>query len=284
MSNNHLSMKSLVSLVVLILILSSSTAQDYSFWADAMVNSDRPEHRTIASQRFIDALDVELKKEDSFEQDYADLEWISIQYPDDRSFRVISWQVDQGNGDFKYYGYYQDPEKLVAFDTESGEDGLDEDETIKLSDWTGALVYRILQVDDNYMLWTFRFTDTYTKIKTCEPLIVSSDGITLGNKIFQEEEGSPNYKYRHVLQYSADTNATLDFYEDSNRILFDNLIIMQGRMVGQGVTFVADGSYRGYDYQNGRWIAKDKLFHEVLDRAPRGNIKNGGKDIFGRKG
>lgn len=277
-------MKSLFSLIAVIFFISSSAAQDYSFWADAMVNSDRPEHRKVASERFIAALDVELNKEGSFEQDYAELEWISIQYPEDRSFRLISWQVDHGDGNYKYYGYYQDSDRLIAFDTESGDDGLDEDDTLKLGDWSGALVYRVLQVEDTYMLWTFRFTDTYTKIKTCEPLNISSEGITIGNKIFQEEEGSPNYKNRHILQYSADTNTTLDFNEESKRLLFDNLVVMQGRMVGQGMTFVADGSYRGYDYQQGKWIAKDKLFHEVLDRAPRANLKTGGKDLFGRKG
>jgi hypothetical protein len=114
--------------------------------------------------------------------------------------------------------------------------------------------------------------------------VISTEDVTIGQKIFQEEEGSPNYKHRHVLLYSADTNATLDFYDDSKRILFDNLIVMQGRMVGQGMTFVADGSYRGYDYNNGKWIAKDKLFDEVLERAPRANLQSGGKDLFGRKG
>ena len=277
-------MKSLLSIVSFVLLLGSLVAQDYSFWADAMVNSDKSEHRVEASGHFIAAFEAELDKDKSFDKDFAELEWISIQYPDDRSFRVISWQVDQGNGDFEYYGYYQDVDRLIAFDTQSGDEGLDEDAELNVADWSGALVYRVLQVDDNYMLWTFRFTDTYTKIKTCEPLVISSDGVTIGQKIFQEDEGSPNYKYRHVLQYSADTNATLDFYNDSKRILFDNLIVMQGRMDGQGMTFVADGSYRGYDYDNGKWIAKDKLFHEVLERAPRANLQSGGKDIFGRKG
>ena len=139
-------MKSLFSLIAVIFFISSSAAQDYSFWADAMVNSDRPEHRKVASERFIAALDVELNKEGSFEQDYAELEWISIQYPEDRSFRLISWQVDHGDGNYKYYGYYQDSDRLLAFNTELGEDGLEEDETLKLDDWSGALVYRVLQV------------------------------------------------------------------------------------------------------------------------------------------
>jgi hypothetical protein len=277
-------MKSLFSTISFIMILCSLSAQDYTFWADAMVNSDKPEHRVEASQHFSTALEAELKRDQSFEKEFTELEWISIQYPDDRSFRVISWQVDQGDGDYKYYGYYQDMARLIPFDTQSGEEGLDEDTDLSISDWSGALVYRILQVDENYMLWTFRFTDTYTKIKTCEPLVISTEDVTIGQKIFQEEEGSPNYKHRHVLLYSADTNATLDFYDDSKRILFDNLIVMQGRMVGQGMTFVADGSYRGYDYNNGKWIAKDKLFDEVLERAPRANLQSGGKDLFGRKG
>ena len=260
-------------------------AQDMSFWADAMINSSNPEHRLLASDKFKESFDVSIKKENSFNNSFEELSWISVQYPADTSFRIISWQIEGSDSEYLYYGYFQNADQLIPFNTANGNDGLDEYDHINLSNWSGALVYRILQNDDSYMLWTFRFKDEYTKVKTCEPIIISSNSVRLGDPIFQEEEGSPNYMSRHILQYSADMNGTLDYYDETNRIVFDNLIMVAGRMEGQGMTYVADGSYRSFDFTDGKWKAKTKLFNQVSDRAPRVRGRStGGKDLFGRKG
>ncbi len=259
-------------------------AQDIAFWADAMINADKPEHRLSASETFEQEFLTSLNQENSYYNKYNNLEWISIQYPQDSSFRILSWQIDRGDGDYIYQGFYQDQTRLVPFDPTNGDAGLDEDEPIEIKNWSGALVYRIVQIDDQYMLWTFRYLDRYNKVKTCEPFTMTGDKLTLGSAIFQEEENSPNYSFRHIMQYSADMNATLDFNADSQRIIFDNLVMVGGRMEGQGIAYVADGSYRAYSYDNGKWIAIDKVFDQVLDRAPRQRKKRAQKDLFGKKG
>ena len=281
---NLSNMKIFTTLFIIINLSLNGVAQEVSFWGDAMINSSIPEHRILALDKFKTSFEAELLKESSFNNQFSDLPWISIQYPEDRSFRIISWQVDKGDFQYEYHGYFQNDKRLIPFNTQSGMDALEDDIVLSLKDWSGALVYRVLQVDNTYMLWTYRMLDNYTKVKTCEPILITDGEVQLGAAIFQEKEASAEYFARHILQYSADMSATLDYYQETKRLIFDNLIMMAGRMEGQGITYVADGSYRGYDFINGKWMAKDKLFDQISARPPREKRVSNNKDLFGRKG
>jgi len=70
-----------------------------------------------------------------------------------------------------------------------------------------------------------------------------------------------------AMIYSADSNASITYDDVTDRLVFDNLITVQGRMPGQGPTKVPDGSYKAYEWQNDSWVYIDKLYTEINDGA-----------------
>ncbi len=257
--------------------------QEMKFYADVMVNAADPEHRKLAAKGFEDLFTASLAEKGSFERDYAELEWISIQYPADRSFRIISWQIKGAEGEYDYRSIYQSPEIMAMTGSQSSSTLEGDYDEVAFAEWAGGLVYKIFKQGDHYIAFTFRYLDEQTKLKTCEVINVLEEQVSLGFPLFQEEEGSTNYKNRIVLRYSADANATLALQEESSRIVYDNLIPVMGRMPGQGPTQVPDGSYKAYSLEGEKYKAIDKLFDQVMDTPPRAQRPTkGGKDLFGR--
>ncbi len=274
---------------ILFLYAIQGFTQDLGFYADVMINADRPEHRQFAAQKFQENLKEKLADEQSFDFSFEEMPWISIQYPDDRSFRVISWQLDLGGGNFDYRGFVQKPGSLFSMMGISGRSTTDINDEIPFEVWKGGIVYKILQVagqDDIYYLLSFAQQDQFTKVKSIEPFRFVKDRPVLGLKghfINDTESRAPDA--RIVMKYSADSNAGFVYDDESGRIVFENLVLVQGRIPGQGPTFVPDGSYKAFELDNnGQWQYVDKLYDQwntgPLDAEGRKRVEQG---LFARK-
>ena len=252
-------------LFILILFNLLLNAQDMRFYCDAMINADAPEHRVLSAEKFDKLFLDDLSTDQSFFNSYSDLKWISILYPTDSTFRTISWQIDKGEGKYQYFAYLQTKDgALFKNDNIWGDDGLDEGQPIDWQKWSGGLIYNIIKTKDIYTLFTFRYIDEFTKVKTCETLSFNFNEVLLGSEsLYETGEGTNKFKARLTLQYSADSNGTLNYDASSKRIVYDNLITVMGRMPGQGTTLVADGSYKGFEFINNKWQAIDKLFNQI---------------------
>lgn len=259
---------------------------DLSFYCDAMVNLDNQEHRKSAGSTFLELIDKDLNQPQSFGKPYTELKWISIQYPQDSSFRTITWQIDLGDGAYEYYGYIQSNDGTIhKIDTQWGDDAIDELSAITWDKWSGGLVYNIISSHQGYTLFTFRYIDEFTKVKTCETISFENEKAWLGaTPKFETTEGSGQFKNRLSLQFSADSNGTLNYDAEAKRIVYDNLIPVMGRIPGQGPTQVPDGSYKGFEYKGGEWQSIDKLFDQISEQAPRRAQTKNGRDLFGRTG
>lgn len=263
---------------VFISISSFSSAQNIRFYADAMVNASEPQHRQYASEHFHDMFTAELEANDSFSKTYDDLPWISIQYPDDHSFRIISWQVDLGDGKYDYQGFVQIKDNnTFAIGSISKRESFDGNDILNVENWNGGLIYKIITTahpDVRYYALTYRVDDKYTKVKTLEPITISEDAVLIGKKgLFSGSSNTQNLSARMAMIYSADSNASITYEEESDRIVFDNLITVQGRMPGQGPTQVPDGSYKAYEWKDGSWSYIDKLYTETNQGALDQNKK-----------
>lgn len=279
------------SILIFILLLAgySGQGQSLSFYADAMVNANLPENRKFAAKKFAILFEDELKKETSLTKSFSNIPSLSIQYPSDSTFRVITWQIDHGNGRYQYEGYLQtDKNQITKFGGRNGRNSHDNNSIIDLDQWKGGLVYKILTPKDrpnDYYLLTFRMINQFTKVKTLEPLAFVEEQFVIGKKgQFLNDEQSANLTSRMALLYSADANAGINYDEATNRLIFDNLVVVQGRMPKQGPTAVPDGSYRAYELtKDGHWTYVDKLFDQVNSgplNTGRGKLSN---QLFNKK-
>lgn len=264
----------------------SLSSQDLIFYADAMINADLPSTRTTAQDLFIPLLEQKLNKKGSYNESLDVVEWLLVEYAPDSTFRIISWQLDKGEGNFEYHGYLQRiDDSWVKFNPTDGRLAKEKDLSLPFEDWKGGMIYRIMSPDDDYfLLFTYRQLDKFTKMKTCEILVMDEvEGPRLGLPLFQAEEGAEEFVHRITLIYSADSNVSLNYDDSGQQIMFDHLIPVMGRLPGQGPTWVSDGSYRAYRQESQLWQKIDKVFDQILLRAPRPEGQKEKRDILGRK-
>lgn len=261
-----------------------------------VINDSLPENRFASCKKVISTLVKALKFENSFQYKFPKVQSISIQYPQDSSFRVFTWQLYVDTDEYRYYGAIQmnTPElKLFPLVDRSFEVQEPEFEILTPKNWYGALYYNIKQFDTpegkKYLLFGFDAYSFFEKRKLVDVLSFENGTAVFGAPLFQTFDlrtGSEFVKNRIVKTYNAEAAFKLNFDEVYNVVLFDHLIQMGG-MAGQGPSWVPDGSYEGYRYDKGAWHHIPKMFEEVQEEAPRDfpvlDNRNAG-DIFGKKG
>ncbi len=251
--------------ICLLLLTTFVNGQSLSFFGDAMINASMPANRVFAAEKFESLFLDRITQENSFNDSFEDLAFISVQYDDANSLRVVSWQIDEGEGSFGYRGYVQLSDgSLHAFGSLTGHESYKGNSSVNIEDWKGGLVYKVLTADDGIYLLTFQMIDEFTKVKTLEPLAFDGDKIMIGRpgSFDINRRGS---SARIALEHSMDSNTQITYEPSTKRFIFDHLIAVQGRLQGQGPTYVPDGSYRAFEYQDGSWKYIDKLYTEVND-------------------
>jgi hypothetical protein len=268
------------------------------FYGDVMINAVEPKHKSYAAQQFNKLLTERLSKPNSFKDGMKDIEWVSKLYPSDSTFRIISYQIEAERNSFKAFGYIQKSDGTVITlkddSQEIGEDAafmeLDQDS------WFGALYYNMLEFEHDgntqYLLFGYNGYSEFDRRKVVDVLVsIEGNEAIFGNEIFvKKSETSRNEMMQRIMiSYSADSNVSLNYDDNLEMIVHQNLISRMGAIPGQGVTNVSDGSLVGYVYENQQWVYTPNLFTdvEVPTEAPRPQpVFNDKKDdvgIFGRK-
>ncbi|MEM8906458.1 MAG: hypothetical protein AAGD05_01325 [Bacteroidota bacterium] len=252
------------------------------------------QNRLEAHEQLKTKMQEALQMPGSFDYPFAELPSISFQYPDDRSFRVVTWQLYVDMNTYRYAGYLQSnapqPQLTVLMDRANEVEDPEYD-ILDADHWFGAVYYNIKSFNHpegrRYLLFGFNGYQLFHKRKFIDVLSFDQGVPVFGATVFQSNE--PNRpdlaKNRLVLTYSAETYVRLNYDENLSLIVFDNLLVGAGALKGQGPVMLPDGSYCGYQLKKGNWVYVDKLFDHTYDSAPRPQpvLGNGrkGKNVFG---
>ncbi|HMO40453.1 MAG TPA: hypothetical protein PKC76_17315 [Saprospiraceae bacterium] len=307
--------KCFATLIALLLIASAAWAQKKNApriapndlealhtWEDtltilsyAVVNDSLAENRFAACRTMIPLLVKALKTEHSFQYPFERLKSVSIQYPQDSSFRIFTWQLYVSEDDYRYYGAIQmnTPElKLFPLiDRSANVADLEQDE-LSPDQWYGSVYYNLRECKGPqgkyYLLFGFDGLEFFRKRKLVDVLHFRSDGQPVfGAPVFvHQEKGKPTTtKKRVFIEYSAAVSVRFNYDEALELLIFDHLIPLSGQH-GEGMVMVPDGSYQAYTFQKGLWYYQPRVLHEILDEAPRPYpvLDQRDKDIFGGKG
>ncbi|GJM32782.1 MAG: hypothetical protein DHS20C18_17830 [Saprospiraceae bacterium] len=262
----------------------------------AVINDSLPEYRFGTCKKLITSLKTALKLQNSFNYPFERLKSVSIQYPQDSSFRIFTWQLYVNKDEYRYFGAIQmnTPDlKLIPLIDRSFElTGNLEQIVYGADNWYGAVYYRLMEVDapsgKYYLLFGFDGYEFFQKRKLIDVLTFNENGqpvfgapVFLSNK---EDGGSARSKNRVLLEYSAEASVKMNYDEIMGKIVFDNLMDINGQY-GEGPTKIPDGTYQGYELKDGYWLHITKIFNLILDEPPIPEPKLGGvkKDIFGNK-
>lgn len=256
------------------------------------LNARDAEQRFTACHNMIPMLTKALKEPNSFEYPFDRLKTISFQYPQDSSFRVITWQLYVDTSEYRYYGAIQmnteDLQLHPLIDRSFKVEDV-EQQVLTNKEWYGAVYYNLKDFQTpqgmKYLLFGF---DGYTFFKNRKVMDVLhfQDGKPIfGAPVFVNEH-TGRTKNRVVLEYSAGSAVRCNYDEFKELIIYDHLIKTSGEY-GEGTTSVTDGSFDGYklNAQAGYWAHMEKMFRTIVEEAPRENpiLDSRERGLFGDK-
>jgi hypothetical protein len=217
----------------------------------------------------------------SFNYTFSKINAISIQYPEDRSFRIWTWQVMRDSSHHDYFGFIQTNQaKPRVFELKNAFGNVRQPESALLNaeQWLGGLVYSIRQFKDKdgamrYILFTYNAGDLDEKTKIAEILTLKGSTPRFGAPVFVGRvRGREIKQNRLFLPYSADANVRLNFDPSMNMIVHDHLTPTAARNPNLPSVNIPDGTYEAFVYEKGIWKWIEKLPNQELDKPP-GNGK-----------
>ncbi len=265
-----------------------------SYHCDVMINAAESRHRVQAMEIFNREFLEVLQIENSFQYSFDSLKWISKMTPEDKTFRIFTWEVKVSEEEYRYFGVLQAQSGKSIWLTDGFQEAEDRADSEFSSDqWLGSVYYNILSTQGKkkeepyYLLFGMRRSGRFENIKMVDPLFFTQEGEAyFGKPVFRKSSPQNENKFYHrlLLNYSSDAKVTVNFNPGMNMIMADHLIERISRVPGQGKTMVPDGSYIGFEKKDGYWDYVDKIATEVMDAAPRPKPvldERKGKKIFG---
>ncbi|MCB0601850.1 MAG: hypothetical protein KDC28_11500 [Saprospiraceae bacterium] len=233
--------------------------------AHGLFSADKPEERFIACEHFIKSLVRTLKVENSFYYPFESFENISIKYPADSSFRVFTWQLEVGPGDYRYYGAIQvnQPQlKLYPLIDRSFNFSEEAQEITDPSQWYGGVYYNLLSFSEegqkHYLLFGYDMFDQTSRRKFIDVLTFDQDGKPqFGAPVFVREDGSTLNRF--LLTFPAEAAVKLNLDKEKGLIIFDHLV----EDPRGGLAMVPDGSYDAFRLQKGKLVWIEKIFSNI---------------------
>lgn len=251
-----------------------------------------------------------LERKGSYDYPFTDLEGVSVLQPEDKAFRVFTWQLYVDKEHYTYHGFIQTKEGQV-FPLTDGSDEMRTVEfmTLRHTDWYGALYYNLKEFKHEgkkaYLLFGYDAFSFYNRRKVLDVLYFDGNGKPrFGKTVLQMKDGRGQIRKvkRFLMEYSSSVNVTLNYSEEQEMIIYDHLIY--GSPIAQaGPSSVPDGSYCGLKLErSGLWTYVDKVHKDdpnnVLVNATsyedafkdgqnqkkaRAKDKKKEKDLFGRQ-
>jgi hypothetical protein len=259
--------------------------QDTTVYINTAVRNDtlglarRFENRKIACYKFIPKLIAALKIDNSFYYPFDSLAELSKVYPPDSSFRILTWQMHYPKGHFRYYGVIQmRSAKLKMFPLHDLRDTLPFHTQQLLTDqnWYGQVYYKIIEkmIDKKayYTLFGFEAADFLSRRKIVDILTFDEGGKPhFGAPMFVfKYDDSSHLKpidtlNRFFIEYKWSASPTLNYDYNKDMIVFDHLAPPDAKAEGVYFTYVEDGTYEGFKWENNHWNWVERVFTFSID-------------------
>lgn len=232
--------------------------------------------RMRSDSQFVKTLVRSLLVKNSFYYPFDSLKGIGKLYAPDSNFRIITWQIS-------YDDYYCRQRGAIQMRTDDGSLKLiplrdyseftdaPQDSVRTKDNWIGAVYYNIILTKYNgknfYTLFGFDDNGVRSNKKWIEVLTFDSRGMPVfGGKYFSYENDNTKQpaQYRIGLEYKKEASTTVNYDPDMKMILVDHLV-SEDDEPNLAYTFVPDGDYEGFKWENGKWVHVDKVFNEKLE-------------------
>jgi hypothetical protein len=275
--------------VILVLVAVSSSAQtlpqssktklrkmedSMKVYAREMIMDRTASQRFSADSIFIRMLVRSLKTPNSFYYPFDSLVTVSHIYAPDSSFRIFSWQFTRDEDYYRQRGAIQmrtadGSLQLYPLIDMSDFTQAPQDSVRTAQNWIGAIYYgmvlktynnkkyyTLLGFDDNHTKSTKKWIDVLTFDEKGKP-VFGGPYFTFTNE--SDKAKTTPGQSRFYMEFKKDGRARMNYDHDLDMIVYDHLI-SETNEPDKVYTYVPDGDYQGFKWDNGKWVQVDKVF------------------------
>jgi hypothetical protein len=240
-------------------------------------------NRMKACYAFIPKFVEALKVPGSFNYPFDSVPILSILYPTDSSFRVITWQVSLEGGAYRYFGTIQmnNGKDLMLYPLIDRTDSIasPQDTLLSPSCWYGAFYYNLIETKAKgktyYTLFGFDGNDLYSRVKVMDVLHFEEGKPVFGAPIFDIPDTiAETFPYpvtkpqtRFLVYYKFDAKLTLNYNPDDNIVVFDHIKSTSDFGKDIPVSLIPDGSYDAFEWKDGKWKYISNVYLLTIDRG-----------------
>lgn len=240
-----------------------------------MLDDVLPENRLRADSHFTRILVRTLRVPNSFYFSFDSLQTAPVVYPDDSSFRIITWHYTPNDVDYRQRGVIQmnTPDGgLKMFPLYDYSDFTDapQDSIRTPQNWIGAVYYKIIQKEwqgkNTYTLLGYDEHNFRTTRKWMEMLSFNERGEPRfgGNFAAKPDTARPIQPMpgkRFVMEYKKHASAKLNFDPEEDLIILDHLV-SESNEPEKKHTLVPAGDYEYFEWGDGLWVNHPAMYVE----------------------
>jgi len=222
--------------------------------------------KTASNSTFVKTLVEALKMPNSFSYPFDSLKNVSVIKSPDKSFRILSWYVQQENGTYRYFGTIQmntgnGPLKLYPL-IDQTDNITDTNAVINNQKWFGARYYEMVAVTSGnrkpyYVLLGWKGNTPSTTKKVIEILSFDQEQVIFGAPVFEGKELKE--KNRVIFEYTKSNAMTLKVDQKAGMIVFDHLAPFNSEMIGKYEFYGSDGTFDGFKIISGKLKLQEGL-------------------------
>lgn len=252
----------LILLCSFLLVLQSSKAQigaleDSVFiYRSATLQAKTDSSRlTNNRQAFIYLLKA-VKEDGGFDYSYSKLKSFSVKTLDKKT-RIITWNVALTDDSQQFFGILlrKTNDRVLCYELEDiNSKNTDWEKTSTGADnWLGAIYYDIIPAGkkNTFILLGWRGKDRLISQKVLDVLYFDEDVPRFGAPIIQH--GS-SQKYRAIFTYPAEVPFSLQYDKEEKRIVYDRLIPIDEKFVGNYAFYSPNSIFDAYKYSKKKWV------------------------------
>ncbi len=261
-----------IGLLLILLIPFNFYAQNkdlrnITFYSDVSQSAISAQHRLHADSLLQASVRIYLQKPESRKDFSDDCIWLNVQYTPDSTLRIVSWQLNLNDSLFSYRAFLQNLRSGELFEMQElpviPKNSVYQ--TLDAAHWYGGIYYDIKAVQFSnhsaFLLFGFRIVKGKQKEKFCDVLwFDDANQPQFGLPVFQYDED--DIRHRIFIDYDFRARGYMQYDEKKKRILFDHIIEVPSH---EGMMRVPDGSYEGFQFDDGMFEYQAKVFHEKIE-------------------
>lgn len=242
-------------------------------FAYPIVFAKTPEQRLRADSNFVRSLVRTLKLRNSFYYPFDSLQTVSHLYSPDSVFRIFTWQFKKDEFFYLQRGAIQmrtrdGSLKLIPLHDVSMFTKKPMDSVRSANNWIGAIYYRIIQKESNGIkIYTLLGVDDFSigsNKKWMEILTFTGNGEPVfgGPYISFKNDSAKSSKkpqLRFGIEYKKEAGTTFNYDQELDMIVYDQLISDSDEPDNKE-TYIPDGDFEGFKWQDGLWVHIPQLF------------------------